>query len=334
MAVSSMALGQGPTAARAGPADVTVEQGLVQGQEAAVPVEEVHLYRRGLLFVLGATFFWSLSGLCVRLMEEASGWQVIFWRAFFLLITMVIATGLRLRHRIWAVMRDAGATALLAGTFAGMAGILYIQALGHTTVANVLFMSGISPFIAALVARWLLAEPVSRTTLISMAIAGTGIATMVGGGIAFDRLIGNILAFGTATCFALFGVTLRRGRRLDMSIAVLITGVFTSIAAGAVLLLEGAASGSLWAGFAMTRHDLMLCLFLGAVQQGVGTTCFTLGARLVPAAHLQLFAMSEMLMAPLWVWLAVGEVTTSATLLGGLLIVSALAFQATVAGRK
>jgi drug/metabolite transporter (DMT)-like permease len=289
------------------------------------PWDDAILYRRGVVLVLVATFFWSLSGLFVRLMHEAGGWQIIFWRALALSLTMLVVMALRCRGQILAVLRDAGWVALAAGTLSGTAGMLHILALGHTTVANVLFMTGISPFVAALVARWLLGEPVSRTTWTSMTIGAVGIAVMVGGAFALGRVLGNVLALGTAVCFALFGVMLRRGRRADMMAAVLAAGSVTTLASGIVLIAEG---DRWWSAFEIPAHDFLLCVFLGAVQQGVGTTCFTLGARYVPAAHLQLFAMNEMLMAPLWAWLVVAEAAAPTTLLGGALIVSALGYQA------
>jgi drug/metabolite transporter (DMT)-like permease len=51
----------------------------------------------------------------------------------------------------------------------------------------------------------------------------------------------------------------------------------------------------------------------------------------VPAAQLQLLAMVELALSPLWVWLIVAEVPPQATLLGGGLILGATILQA-VAG--
>ena len=49
-----------------------------------------------------------------------------------------------------------------------------------------------------------------------------------------------------------------------------------------------------------------------------------LGARYVPAAQVGLIGLIEMICAPIWVWLAVGEVPAAATLIGGLIIFSAI----------
>jgi drug/metabolite transporter (DMT)-like permease len=61
---------------------------------------------------------------------------------------------------------------------------------------------------------------------------------------------------------------------------------------------------------------------------------FTLGARHVPAVELALLSMSELVLAPLWVWLAVGEVPSAFTLTGGAIVMTAIAFQALSGARR
>ena len=61
---------------------------------------------------------------------------------------------------------------------------------------------------------------------------------------------------------------------------------------------------------------------------------FTLGARHVPAAELTLLSLTELALAPIWVWLAVGEVPSGSTLLGGAIIIGAIAYQALYGTRR
>ena len=72
----------------------------------------------------------------------------------------------------------------------------------------------------------------------------------------------------------------------------------------------------------------------GAVQVGGGLTVFTLGARNVPAAELTLLSLTELALAPVWVWLAVGEVPSASTLLGGAVIIGAITYQALSGTRR
>ena len=54
-------------------------------------------YGTGILFVLGATFGWSLAGVFVRFLPGLDGWQINCWRGFwmsvFLLVYLVAVYG-------------------------------------------------------------------------------------------------------------------------------------------------------------------------------------------------------------------------------------------------
>jgi drug/metabolite transporter (DMT)-like permease len=66
---------------------------------------------------------------------------------------------------------------------------------------------------------------------------------------------------------------------------------------------------------------------LGAGQIGVGLILLTIGARLIPAAQVALISLLEVVLGPLWVWLAVGEQPAVATLIGGAIVVAAVVLQ-------
>ena len=50
----------------------------------------------------------------------------------------------------------------------------------------------------------------------------------------------------------------------------------------------------------------------------------------MPAVQLTLFALGEPLLAPVWVWLMLGNVPTVTTLTGGAVLFAALALQISV----
>jgi drug/metabolite transporter (DMT)-like permease len=51
---------------------------------------------------------------------------------------------------------------------------------------------------------------------------------------------------------------------------------------------------------------------------------FTAGSRTVPGAELALLALTEVVLGPLWVWLAYAEMPPVETLLGGALVLAAI----------
>jgi DME family drug/metabolite transporter len=236
-------------------------------------------------------------------------------------LTLLLILAVRYRGRVDLPLRRGGRDALLAGLAFSSASCCFILAIGYVTVANALFMSGIAPFITALLARAWLGESVPSRTWYAMLLAAAGVVVMVRSSLAFDGLLGNVLALGSATSFALVSVCLRKGRQNDMSAAVLWSGL-SSTACAAVIL------AALGEGFALSQRDLALCAFMGTVQLGLGSLCYAYAARHLAAAPLQLLALAELVLSPVWVWLVVDEVPTAATLVGGAMILVATAFQA------
>ena len=189
---------------------------------------------RGVLLVVLAAGFWSLSGILVRLIEAAGPWQIILFRSLSLTATMLLLMVVSYGRSLGRALARAAWDGLLAGVSFSLASGCFILAVQHTTVANALFMAGIAPFITALLGCWLLAEPVAPATWGGLVLCALGVAVMVGGGVALEGNTGNALALVSAIAFALFSFFLRRGRQSDMLPAILASGV---ISAGLALLM-------------------------------------------------------------------------------------------------
>jgi drug/metabolite transporter (DMT)-like permease len=69
--------------------------------------------------------------------------------------------------------------------------------------------------------------------------------------------------------------------------------------------------------------DLRLLLIMGATIT-VAAALITLGPRYLPAAEVNLLALIEMMLGPLWVWWALGEVPTVQALISALVITPTL----------
>ena len=54
---------------------------------------------------------------------------------------------------------------------------------------------------------------------------------------------------------------------------------------------------------------------------------FAVGARLIPAAQVGLITLLEVVLGPLWVWLALDERPSALTLVGGAIVIAAIVIQ-------
>ena len=277
----------------------------------------------GVALVLAAGVLLSVAGIAIRHMEAASGGQILFYRSLAFFIVLALYLALRHRTRTVRVFVATGRAGLVVALSLGIGSACYVFALLLTTVANALFLISSAPFMAAVLGWLVMRERVRPVTWLTMTIALAGISLMIFNGIQSGRLLGNIVALGTPVSFAIMLVTLRRVGDRDMIPAICLAG------------LVGAAIGfAMSDDLVVSRHDLLLCLFLGVVQYTGGFVLITLGARYLPAAEVALLSLSEVVLAPIRVWIGVGEVPALLTLAGGVIVLSAVIAQAVVGLRS
>ena len=84
---------------------------------------------------------------------------------------------------------------------------------------------------------------------------------------------------------------------------------------------------------ALDGRGILLVLFLGIVQLGISYVLFVRGLTVVPAAEASLIGMLEPMFNPLWAFLGVGERPSAWALLGGAIVLCAVAGR-TIAGAR
>ena len=277
----------------------------VGGQDSA--------YMRGVVMVMAAGALWSLAGLLVRSMEAASAWQILFVRSAAVVVTVLAVLLWRYRGDCLEKIRDAGGLAVLAGALLGAGFCGFIFSLMHTTVANAVLMLSVSPLLTAVLGWLVLGETVRRATCLAMAVALIGVAVMVGGGIVAGTWFGSLMALIAVASFSGFAVALRRGRGGDMLPAVFWAG-----------LLSAPVAAAMAPDLSMTLRDVTLSAIMGGALITGGMILFTAGSRTVPSAELALLALTEVVLGPIWVWLAFAEVPHVETLIGGALVLAAI----------
>ena len=275
-------------------------------------------YRLALLLVIASSVGNSGSGLILRSMDSADGWQVVFWRSCFLTLALGTVFVVQSGWRVRAAMRELRPWALLGSLCIASVNTCFILALTLTTVANTMFMMSGAPFFAALLGWLVLGERVERGVWLAMGVALVGMGVMVWDGLGAGTLLGNALAVATAFCFGAFVVILRKGRTTNMLPIVIL---------GTVLAAINAAVLSGWA-FSISWHDVALLFLWGALLAGTVHAIFTWASRHVPGAELTLLVLIEFILSPLWVWLVIDEQPSLATLIGGALVMASVASRA------
>ncbi len=278
-------------------------------------------FTTGAALILLAGLIWSTQGLIIRNIHEAGAWTILFWRSLGTMAVILIWIRLTSQGPVLPGFRSAGLGAVAGGVSLVLAFAGAIYAFQATTVANAVLLFSASPFFAAILGRLLLGETVAPLTWFSMALAACGVLVMVGGSIGRGAVDGNIAALISAFGFGSFTVALRWGKVDSMFPAVAI-GAFFSVLTGAVV------AHLLGQALLVPAHDIVVSVGMGVVTLAGGMLLYTIGSRVVPAAQATLLSMTEVLLAPVWVWLALGETVSTATATGGAILLVAVLLNA------
>ena len=271
------------------------------------------LYRRGILQLVASGFFLSTAGIALRLVELADGWQILFYRSFALSVTILLILVFQKRSRFLDEFRGLGWNDCLLAVFLGTGFVAYVFALLYNTVANALFIFSCAPFLAGFLGWILLGERVATRTWFAIGISMAGLAVMVVSELAVSHYLGTLLALWIPIAYAASIIAVRRSKRDNMLVALCLAGI-----------VAGGLSAIFVTDYALTSRDLIISLYLGVFQVGVGFTLVVLGSRYVPSAQVGLLALVEPILAPVWAWMGVGEVPGKATIVGGTIIFLAI----------
>ena len=290
----------------------------------ALPAIQGHRY--GVAFVLAAGVLWSTVGLGIRLIEDAVVWQILLYRSVSLSLFLYIVLRLRSRESPFAQIRRVGFPAVIAALslVAAYAGGIY--SIQVTSVANAMLLFATAPFIAAVLGWIALREPVRIATWTAIGVAIAGIAIMVADRSGSVVLKGSLAALGSALGFAIFTVALRWGRSGEMLPSVFLSGLFAIAITLGICLFLGLP-------LTLSTRDGSIAMGMGVFQVGAGLILYTLGSRSLPAAELALLSLAEVLLGPLWVWLVLGETASVNTLVGGAILLAAIAGNA-ISGKR
>jgi drug/metabolite transporter (DMT)-like permease len=267
--------------------------------------------RLGLAMVFASTLTWSTAGLFIRAADTDLA-TIIFWRGIFGVLGMGVVL---LAFQGWAGL----------GSFkrlgkAGWAYVLisvltlpaYLASLHLTSIAHVAIIYATVPLMTACLAWVVLREAAPRSAIIASTIALLGAVIMVG--FSTDgTLLGDALALAMTVGMAILVVLARRNPEIPALAAGMLATFLTVLAAAPFV------------ASAMPPADTIVILAIfGLSNSLLGFALFILGSRRIPAVETALIGALEAPIAPIWVWLMFGETPGPATLLGGLIVFSAV----------
>ena len=284
-------------------------------------------YKRGLLLVFMAGVLWSTVGLGIRMIEDATVWQILLYRSVSLSAFLAIVIYLRSKVSPVAIVFRSNSNTHIAGMSLVAAYSGGIFAIQNTSVANAMLLFATAPFLAAILGCLVLRERVRAFTWFAILISFLGIGIMV-----YDQsnsmvLFGSLAALGSALGFAIFTVALRHGRAGDMLPSVFLSGIYAILITGSICALMDLK-------FLLSLSDGSIAMGMGIFQVGAGLILYTIGSKTLPAVELTLLSLAEVILGPLWVFFFLNETASGNTLIGGAILLLAIAGNALSGARR
>ena len=269
------------------------------------------LAHAGLLLLIAGAATDSTSGLFTRLLPT-DGFTTASGRGFaafgFLLLLLLLRDGRKAPRALIGI----GAAGLIFVGLNALGMVMNILSLSLTSVANFFMIFATAPFVAALAAWALLGERLDRATLLAALAGFVGIGVMMFTGARSGALAGDLLAIGCVLTYSALVLVMRRNRGMDILPVIAVT-----VLASGLLALP-------FADFsAVTLRDAGVLVAFGSLQLAIGNLLIFSAASRIPAAQSGLLGILNAAFAPVWVFLFLGEVPPTATLVGGAIIVSA-----------
>ena len=268
-----------------------------------------------------APVLWSTAGVVTRLVERATPFESVFWRSLVAAAFVALALAGRRQPVEWK------RSVWLSGAMWAVMFTAFMLALQLTGTANTLVVMSISPLLTALLARAVLGEPVAPRTWVAVSAAAIGIAWMFASGLGAHSArdyLGMAVAALVPIASAINVVTLRAGAAsVDLRPAVMLGAAISCLVALPFVV-----------PFHASARDVALLGSLGMFQLGLPCLLLVLASRSLAAPEIALLGLLEVLLGPLWAWLGAGEQPAPGTLIGGAVVLGALALNELAAFRR
>lgn len=192
--------------------------------------------------------------------------------------------------------------------------VLFVWATKQTTAANAILLQYTAPVWVAIFSATVAKERLQQRDVIVVGFVMLGMVVFFLDALSPGAIFGNILAIASGVAFAGVALFMRLQRGSSTTESIILGNVLTAIVC-IPLAGELPAASMDW---------ILPLLILGVLQLGVSYLLYSWALAHVTALEAVLITVLEPLLNPLWVGLALGEVPSSTSILGGAIVLTAI----------
>ena len=263
-------------------------------------------HARAVGLMAAAALCWSLGGLLIK----SVAWPplAVAGGRGFIAAAFLAVFAPRFRFT-WSAAQIGGAVAYAATT------ILFVTATKLTTAANAILLQYTAPVWIALFGAWFLGERATRADWLTIAIVFGGMGLFFCDDLRLAGFAGNLIALASGVAFAAMTLLLRKQKDTSAEESIFLGNLLAGVV-GLPFMFSAQT-------FPSVRGWIALAL-LGVVQLGVSYLLYARAIRHITALEAVLIPVIEPILNPIWVLLALGERPGPLSLLGGVIVLSAV----------
>lgn len=280
----------------------------------------------GTVALVICAILWSTGGIFIKNIEwnglAIAGIRSLISGSFMLLVTR--------RGFHFSVHSENGKMDKISTAFFWIAAlsyaltmILFVAANKLTTSANAILLQYTCPLYIILLAPLLTGEKNLASDYITVLGVMLGMVLFFADGLESGNQLGNILAALSGLAYALATIFMRRCRG-NSGGAMVLSHLITALVCLPFVIQSGAPS----------PKSAFFLLLVGTLSIGIPSILYTVGIKKVRALTASFITMLEPLLNPLWVIIFAGEIPSTKTILGGLLILGFIMVRSVVQNKK
>lgn len=201
--------------------------------------------------------------------------------------------------------------------------ILFVAANKLTTSANAILLQYTCPIYIILLAPLLTGEKNLPSDYITVLGVMLGITLFFADGLESGNQLGNLLAALSGLSYALATIFMRRCRG-NSGGAMALSHLITALVCLPFVIQSGVPS----------QKSSFFLIMVGIVSIGIPSILYTIGIKKVRALTASFITMLEPLLNPVWVIIFAGEVPSTKTILGGILILGFIMIRSVIQNKK
>ena len=278
--------------------------------------------QKGSLLAFVGVIFITPDSLFIRL-ANADTYQLLFYRGAIPFVAVFLALLIIYKSNFVRLFLNTGYAGIAYSLTFALTNITFIISIQNTNVANTLIMVALAPMFTAILSLIFLKENPEKKTWVAIIITTLAAIYIFYDSIQIGNFLGDIFGLITAIGLAAGAVIVRSAKNRNLVPSAVVGKLMVAVVAAFFVQ-----------NYELVNKDLIIVPAMCILCVAIPFVMVTIAPRFISAAEVNLFFLIEVILGPIWVWLVIKEQPSFETILGGLIIIFAIAVHSILVIKK